>query len=73
MNSALAQLIDEATAEAKKNGHGTVEFVHVWSALTRSDDSLANGFGTPDPPLRPPVSPEVATSTVTFFVWPFTK
>lgn len=72
MNTALAQVIDEATAEAKKNGHGTVEFVHVWSALVGSQDSLASRFSAPEPPLdeqlrslpkswdTPSISPDVA-------------
>lgn len=52
MNVAIAQIIDEATAEAKKNGHGTIEFVHIWSALLRTDDSVATRYANPDPPLQ---------------------
>ena len=51
MSTSVAALLDEATAEAKRNGHGTVEFAHVWSALLRADDPVIASYGTPDPPL----------------------
>ncbi len=51
MNAELAQVIDEATAEAKKGGHGTIEFAHIWSALLRTNDAVADRYEPPDPPL----------------------
>ena len=51
MNAALAQLLDEATAEAKKGGHGTVEFVHVWAALGRTNPTLTEPYTSPEPSI----------------------
>ena len=51
MNSEIARIIDEATAEAKKSGNGLVDFAHVWAALLRTDETLDGRFAAPDPPL----------------------
>lgn len=51
MSSEIARVVDEATAEAKKSGNGSVEFAHVWAALLRTDETLANRFAAPDPAL----------------------
>lgn len=51
MNTSVDVLLDEATAEAKRNGHGTVEFAHLWSALARVDEVTYQRFGAPSPPL----------------------
>lgn len=51
MNADISRVIDEATAEAKKSGHGLIEFAHVWAALLRTDDTLTDRFTAPDPAL----------------------